>query len=153
MTGRVATSGSRAGRSAPPEGPPGESERARLSAAAERAFRALASPYPGTWAEWKRYGAKSGWVLKVGIGKRTLLYLRPHAGQLTATVVLGDRAVAAALASRLPEGLKGAIRAARRYVEGRPIPVVVKGPREVGHVMRLLDAKREPAAGSSRSAG
>ena len=57
-------------------------------------------------------------------------------------MVLGEKAVKAALAARLPRRLREAIVSARSYVEGRSIPVVVRGAADRRDVERLLALKR-----------
>ncbi len=51
-----------------------------------------------------------------------LLCLTPEKERIWAAIVLGERAVALALASELPEDVKVLIREARPYAEGRGIP-------------------------------
>jgi Protein of unknown function (DUF3788) len=93
--------------------------------------------------EWKRYGAKYDWVVRVHDGKRTLLWLRPAAGELRVTLVLGGKVAAAGLASALPERLKARLRAAPVYPEGRAIRLGLRSARGVPDVERLLALKFE----------
>lgn len=118
---------------------------------AHAAWRTLLASLPGVEQEWKLYSAKAGWVLKLKEGDRTLLYAHPQDGEFRVIVVLGERAVQAALAARLSLRLREAIAAARPYVEGRSVPVVVRGPADLSDVESLLPFKREvPSAGVSR---
>src|SRR5512135_2371130 len=52
--------------------------------------------------EWNSYSLKAGWALKLLRKKRVIVYLGPLHGGFRASFVLGDKAVAAAKASRLP---------------------------------------------------
>jgi hypothetical protein len=91
--------------------------------------------------EWKRYSKKSPWVLKVSQGDRTLLYATPMADAFEATVVLGERAAQAALAGRVSKTLHASIQAAKPYVEGRPVRVMVKGKADLAGVEQLVAVK------------
>jgi hypothetical protein len=61
-----------------------------------------------------------------------------------ATVVLGERAAQAALAGRVSKALHASIRAAKPYVEGRPVRVMVKGQADIAGVEELLAVKLNP---------
>jgi hypothetical protein len=61
------------------------------------------------------------------------------------TVVLGARATEAALAGQASKRLHASIRAAKAYVEGRPVSVVVRRMADVADVEELLAAKLRPA--------
>jgi hypothetical protein len=74
----------------------------------------LAEEYPGVRNEWGSTGAKYGWSLRPKHKKRTILYLTPGKGCFMASFALGERAVAAAEESTLPELVLDAIRSARQ---------------------------------------
>ena len=76
--------------------------------------------------EWKNYGKSSGWVLLVKVKKRTLFYMIPKDGYFALNFVLGDKAVAAAEESPLPEDIIENIRSAKQYMEGRPVTVDIR---------------------------
>jgi hypothetical protein len=84
-------------------------------------------------------------VLKLSQAKRTLYYLQPERGGFKVTVVLGARATEAALAGQVSKHLYASIRAAKPYVEGRPVSVVVRRMADVADVEELLAAKLRPA--------
>lgn len=90
---------------------------------------------------WKFYGRKHGWQLKLVHEKRALLYLIPHAKSFLAGMALGDAAVEAVRASRLPPDLVQEIVAAKRYPEGRPARVEVTSKKQADLVLRLLQLK------------
>ena len=115
------------------------------------AFQALvARAGPGA-AEWRRYTKNSPWVLKVSEGKRSLFYARPDSGHLSVTVLLGERAVDAALAGRVSKRLHESIRNAKVYPEGRPVNVVVKRPSDFAKVEQLIAVKLEATARAGKS--
>jgi hypothetical protein len=122
---------------------------ARLSAALGKAFRHwqailahLEAARPGLAREWKFYGAKLGWQLKVADRKRAVVYLVPHEGGFLAAMALSDAAVAAVRASRaLPAELVREIEAAKQFPEGRPARVEVTAARHAETVKQLLSVK------------
>lgn len=87
---------------------------------------------------------ESPWVLKVSQGDRTLMCATPMADAFEGTVVLGERAAQAALAGRASKPLHASIRAAKPYVEGRPVRVMVKGQADVARVEELVAVKLNP---------
>jgi hypothetical protein len=134
-----------------PGKPPSDRELARLLGEARAAFVALTRRGASVRREWRRYSNKSPWVLKVSQGDRTLFYAAPRADAFEATVVLGERATTAALAGRVSKRLHASIRAAKPYVEGRPVRVVVKGEADLVDVEQLLAVKLDPAGTSGPS--
>jgi hypothetical protein len=124
--------------------PPSTRELANLLGRSHAAFLALTERGSAFSCEWKRYGKKSPWVLKVSQADRTLLYATPMADAFEATVVLGERAAQAALAGRVSKHLHTSIRAAKPYVEGRPVRVIVKGQADLAGVEELVAVKLNP---------
>jgi hypothetical protein len=121
--------------------PPSDSEMKAVLGEAYDAFQALVMRAGPGAAEWRRYSKNSPWVLKVSQGKRSLFYARPDSGHLKVTVLLGGRAVEAALAGRVSKRLHESIRKARAYPEGRPVSVAIKRPSDLGKVEELIAAK------------
>jgi len=133
---------------APP--PPTQSEMAEVLGDAYPAFETLVGRAGPGAAEWRRYTKNSPWVLKVSQGKRSLFYARPDSGHLRVTVLLGGRAVDAALAGRVSKRLHDSIRKAKVYPEGRPVSVVVKRPSDLAKVEELIAVKLEATARPSQ---
>jgi hypothetical protein len=91
--------------------------------------------------EWKFYGAKSGWVLKLLLKKRNLFFFTPLKGDFRLGFVFGDRAVSAVEKSDLPENIISALKNAKKYVEGRGLRVEVKSAADVEDVKKLIEIK------------
>jgi hypothetical protein len=87
-------------------------------------------------------------VLKVSQADRTLFYVAPCRNEFEVTVVLGERATKAALAGRVRKSLHASIRAAKPYVEGRPVRVVVRSEADLAGVDELLAVKLKPDVAS-----
>ena len=124
--------------------PPTTRELHALLGESYAAFKELTQRGSAITREWKRYSKKSPWVLKVSQGDRTLFYATPKVGSFEATVVLGQRATEAALNGRVSKKLHSSIRAARTYVEGRPVRVVVTGQADLASVEQLVAVKLDP---------
>lgn len=121
--------------------PPSDDDVRALLGRAHAAFLRLTQRQDGSAVEWKKYTKNSPWVLRVAAGKRTLFYVRPVGGACDVTVILGERAVAAALAGGVAETLHEAIRQARAFVEGRPVLVTVRTLADASLVEQLLRVK------------
>jgi hypothetical protein len=91
--------------------------------------------------EWKSYGAKYGWALRLKRGKRNIVHLSPGEGRFTVLFILGDRAVAAARASRLGVAATKLIDAAPRYPEGTGIRLDVTRARQIPLIRKLARIK------------
>jgi uncharacterized protein DUF3788 len=130
--------------------PPSDTELKAVLGEAYSAFQDLVSRAGPGAAEWRRYTKNSPWVLKVTQGKRGLFYARLDAGHLEVTVLLGGRAVEAALAGQVSKRLHDSIRNAKVYPEGRPVRVVIKRPSDLGKVEELIAAKVAATARSGK---
>ena len=62
---------------------------------------------------------------------RVILYRTPCRGHFLASFVLGEKAVAAAHASGLPDSLLGVIDSSKKYTEGRGVRFEVRSTEEV----------------------
>jgi hypothetical protein len=91
--------------------------------------------------EWKHYGAKSGWILKLFLKKRNLIFLTPGDGRFRVAFVFGDKAVEAIAAGGFAEPLIKELRAARKYAEGRGLRIEVESAADVRTVVALARIK------------
>ncbi|HUU38102.1 MAG TPA: DUF3788 domain-containing protein [Candidatus Desulfaltia sp.] len=91
--------------------------------------------------EWKYYGPKAGWVLKVLVKRRNLFFLTPLKDYFRITFVFGDKAASAVEKSNLRAAVKKDLRDARRYVEGRALRIEVKRQKDVASITKLIDIK------------
>jgi hypothetical protein len=93
--------------------------------------------------EWKSYGAKYGWALRLQRGKRNIVHLAPSHGCFNVLFILGDRAVSAARASRLGRAATKLIDEAPHYPEGTGIRLEVRRERDVPLIRKLARIKLE----------
>ena len=91
--------------------------------------------------EWKFWGQKYVWSMRLKHKKRNILYFIPSEGYFMAAFVFGDKAVAAAENSTLPESILDMIRSARKYAEGRGFRFEVRGQEDVENTKKLIEIK------------
>ena len=91
--------------------------------------------------EWHSISPKYGWALRPKLKSRNILYMGPCANCFRVSLVLGDRAVAAARASDLPKAVLKEIDGARRYAEGTGIRLLIKTAEDLTPVRTLVEIK------------
>ncbi len=124
-----------------PVQPPSEEEiRARLGHAFPL-FQALMED-ADLRPEWKFYGPKYGWSLKLFEKKRNLCFVGVEQGELSIAFILGEKALARALDADLPAPLADKVRHARTYPEGYGVTLSVSKKADLDSVRRLLEIKR-----------
>ncbi|MGP0018129.1 MAG: DUF3788 domain-containing protein [Candidatus Sulfotelmatobacter sp.] len=93
--------------------------------------------------EWNTYSIKAGWSLRLQLKKRNIVYLGPRSGCFLASFVLGDKAVAAARKSKLPQSVLKIIDVAKRYAEGTAVRIEVHKAGDANVVKTLAKIKIE----------
>jgi hypothetical protein len=135
----------RTARTEPPptvqERAPSASDLEKLLGGCHEAWQALLQGQEGVAGEWRRFTKNSPWVLRATRGKRPLFYARPEPGAFEVTVLIGPKAVNAALSGKAPKRLQAAIRSARAYPEGRPLMVRVRKLADLRKVDQLIALK------------
>ena len=91
--------------------------------------------------DWKHYGKKIGWSLKLLQGKRNVCFLTARDGFFIVSFIFGDKAVTAAKQSKLPTDLIEELVNSRKYAEGRGIRIEVKSKRHLEYVKTLAEIK------------
>ncbi len=124
--------------------PPQEQETETLLGPAFPLYRALLESGPFT-PEWKYYGQKYGWSLKLFEKKRNLCFIRPQEGAFVVAFVFGDRAYDEVLAGPSSEAIKDELRGSKKYPEGRMVRVTVTGEADLDEALLLLAVKRIPS--------
>lgn len=90
---------------------------------------------------WAFTSAGTGWGLRLKRKDRVILYMTPREGRFLVSFALGEKAVTAAHASKLPLKVMKAIEAAPRYAEGRGVRFEVEQAREVAALAKLAEIK------------
>lgn len=101
----------------------------------------LAREFDVTIHEWKCHSPKWGWALRVLRGKHTIVWLSPSTGGFEALFILGERAMRAARAAKLPKAVAETLASAPQYPEGTGVRLKVKSSRNLGALKRLVAIK------------
>ena len=101
----------------------------------------LAAEHKLTVQEWNSYSPKAGWSLQLKRKERNILYLGPCKGAFRAAFVLGDKAVAAARKSDLPQRVIKIINQSKRYAEGTAIRFETVRAKDIKPVVQLAGIK------------
>jgi hypothetical protein len=91
--------------------------------------------------EWNSYSPKAGWSLRVKRKARTIVWLGPREGAFIAAFVLGDKAMQAGRASKLPQRIVKIMNEAPKYPEGSGIRIPLKTPKDLAAVKTLAAIK------------
>ena len=91
--------------------------------------------------EWKYYGAKSGWTLKMMLKKRNLFFFAPCDKYFRIAFVFGDKAVRAIEEIDLSPALIKEIKGAKRYAEGRGLRIEVRKREQIEDIVKLTAIK------------
>lgn len=92
--------------------------------------------------EWKHYGKKMGWQLKLLKGKRNIMFIVPFDKNFIVAFVFGDKAVQQVMDSDLPEEIKTELQNAKKYMEGRVINFsITEDSGCVADIIKLIEIK------------
>ncbi len=91
--------------------------------------------------EWKHYGAKSGWILKLFSKKRNVLFVIPLQGFFKVAFTFGDKAANNILEGNFPDSKKEELVAAKKFAEGRTIQLEVKTAGQCEYILEIIHIK------------
>ena len=91
--------------------------------------------------EWKYYGQKIGWQIKLFYKKKNLFFFTPCDNYFRIGFVFGDKAVSAIEQSDLPQHIIEELRTAKKYSEGRGIKIEVKNKKDIMYILKLVHFK------------
>ena len=92
---------------------------------------------------WGFTGASAGWGLRLKRNDRIILYMAPRADHFLVSFALGEKAVVAARAHKLPNPVLKAIESAPKYAEGRGVRLEVRQARDIAALATLAEIKNE----------
>lgn len=104
----------------------------------------LSDDFPGLREEWKPVKIPFGRVCLLKDKDRTLLYLLPGVDSFEVSIVLGERAVALALAGDLSKPTRKIVEEALVYVEGRSVRLPVSSAKQIDDIRKLVASKVAP---------
>ena len=91
--------------------------------------------------EWKYYGTSSGWILKMFVKKRNVLFLIPCHGHFITVFTFGNKAVNLLLESDVSDDIKGDVMGSKKYAEGRSIRKEVIHDSDLENVIKMIRIK------------
>jgi hypothetical protein len=91
--------------------------------------------------EWKCYSPKAGWSMRAKRKERTIVWLGPREGCFVAVFILGEKAMNAARACKLPQRITRVIETAPKYAEGTGVRITVKTPNDIATLKMLATIK------------
>lgn len=92
---------------------------------------------------WGFTSEVTGWGLRLKRKGRVILYMTPRKDHFLVSFALGEKAVAAARARKLPASVLKAIDSSPRYAEGRGVRFEVRQTREVSALATLAKIKHD----------
>jgi hypothetical protein len=129
------------------EHPPQEAELHEALAESQKVWQRLLNEvqeeYPKVKTEWKYYGKAWGWCLVVKSAKKTLVYLTPGEGSLTATFVFGEKAELAARQAVLPEVVWQQVAQAHITAQTKTFDMPVQCAEDILSVKKLAKIRYE----------
>lgn len=107
----------------------------------EEIKKSLRDEYGELVEEWKYYGQKYGWSLKLLYKKRNLFFFTVYEKYFRIGFTFGDKAVSVIEKSDLPKDMIEELKNAKKYVEGRGLRIEVKKPGDVINIVKLVGIK------------
>ncbi len=101
----------------------------------------LKKEYGDLTEEWKCYGSKYGWSLKMFYKKRNLFFFTAYNKYFGIGFVFGDKAVSAVEKSDLPKQLIEELKSAKKYAEGRGLRLEIKKQGDIKNILKLVEIK------------
>jgi hypothetical protein len=91
--------------------------------------------------EWKYYGIKYGWSLKIFNKKRNIVFVGPEEGYFRLAFAFGEKAYHEIMKSNVPDSIKQQLQEAKLYVEGRPLRLEIRNTIDVEPLWQLIKIK------------
>jgi hypothetical protein len=91
--------------------------------------------------EWKHYGAKIGWSIKVFNKNRNVMFVGPEDGYFRIAFAFGQKAYLEIIDSNLPDIIKLQLTESKVYVEGRPLRLEIRNQTDVEPLWQLINIK------------
>jgi hypothetical protein len=91
--------------------------------------------------EWNSFSPKYGWSLRIKRKKRNIVHLVPCNGCFRVMFIFGEKAVAAARASKLSKTVLKALDEAPHYPEGTGLRLLVSKSRDLPPIRTLTQVK------------
>jgi hypothetical protein len=121
------------------ENPPADSEMKTALGSLHPAYAQVIKHIDGYLQEWKFYGAKYGWQLKVSNEGKALFYLIPRGGSFSLAFAVREHEKASLQKSKLPAGTRKELASAKKYAEGYALRLHIAKPAGVKTALTVID--------------
>lgn len=101
----------------------------------------IKTEYGECHSEWKFYGAKIGWSLKIFHKKRNLFFVGPDDGFFRVAFAFDEKAYQEILNSDFPEHIKNKLIEVDVYMEGRPLRLNITDKTDAEILRKLIGVK------------
>lgn len=101
----------------------------------------IESNYSVLTLEWKYYGLKSGWILKLLLTKRNILFVIPLQKSFKVVLTFGEKALSSIDESDIPSYIKQDLHDAMKHAEGRTIQVHITSGQQLTPIFELIKIK------------
>jgi hypothetical protein len=121
------------------ENPPAESDLKRALGSLHAAYKQIIVQAESYLQEWKFYGAKYGWQLKVSRKGKALFYLIPREGSFVLACAVREIEKAALLKAKLPAGTQKELASSTKVSEGYPLRLHLSKPADARTALIVID--------------
>lgn len=104
-------------------------------------FRFIETEFGDFHPEWKYYGTKLGWSLKLFCKKRNVVFVGPENGYFRLAFAIGEKAYTKIIQSDLPDYIKKELTTAKIYVEGRPLRIEIRKQEDIEPIYEIIRIK------------
>lgn len=91
--------------------------------------------------EWKFYGAKIGWTIKVFNKKRNVFFVGPEDGYFRIAFIFGNKAYQKIMDSNLPDYIKQLLTESKVHMEGRSLQLEIRNIPDAMPLQELVKIK------------
>jgi len=91
--------------------------------------------------EWKYYGTKFGWSLKLFHKKRNVVFVEPEDGYFGLAFAIGEKAFKEIMESEITDSIKNQLTEAKVYVEGRPLRLEIRSKADLEPLWLIISIK------------
>ena len=104
-------------------------------------FRFIEAEFGNFHPEWKYYGTKLGWSLKLFCKKRNIVFVGPENGYFRLAFAIGEKAFIKIIQSDLPDFIKKELTSSKIYVEGRPLRFEIRKKEDLEPIFEIIRIK------------
>jgi hypothetical protein len=97
--------------------------------------------YGQTFLAWKYYGKNIGWIMKLLVGKKNVMFIIPRGDHFSAAFTFGEKTTKKILESNTRFSIRSQLDHAAKYAEGRTIQIEVNHQKDIDDISRLIDFK------------